>query len=453
MQTHKEFSNQALDQLESIVSKALKAGADEADAVIGTGISLSQSCRMGDFEAVERAESQQLGLRVIIGKRQAIVSSNVFTKETERALIERAVAMAGQVPENQWCGLASADEIVTNCIDANSETEDEIEPTTQILAERASMAENAALAHEGITNSSGSEAGWSHSRVAIYASNGFRGARSSTRHSVGVHVIAGTGLEMEGDYDFATTVYGSDLPPCTEIGDKAAIRALERLNPKRPPTGSVPIIFDRRVSSSLISSFASAINGQAIARKTSFLQDAMGEALFSPEITIFDDPLRKRGLASRKFDGDGLPCVPRAFIEKGILSSWALDIVSARQLGLKSTGNAVRGIASLPHPGMSNLTLHCGKQSTESLYKDEGGCFIVTHLMGMGVNLVTGDYSQGASGFWVEKGEVAYPVNEATIAGNLKSMFLNLIPGDDLEYKGSINAPSVRIDGMTLASG
>ncbi|MFK7865943.1 MAG: TldD/PmbA family protein [Alphaproteobacteria bacterium] len=453
MQTHDEFSAQAIDQLQELIKTAKKAGADEADALLGKAHSVSHQLRMGHSEGVERSEDSLLGLRVIVGKHQALVSSNDLSKQSFDGLVERAVAMAKQVPEDPYCGLAHQDQLASNMIAANLDAEDPVEPSADLLIERAKQAEETALSHDGITNSEGASASWSLSRIALAGSNGFLGTRSASNHSLFANVIAGSGLEMESDYDYSSAVYGEDLTPANIIGDHAASRALSRLSPKRPPTKKVPIIFDKRVSASLLSSLAGAINGQSIARKTSFLLDALGTQIFDSAITISDDPHRKRGLASKFFDGEGLATAPRNFVENGILTSWILDCRSAKQLGLQSTANAARGASSLPRPSVGNFTLHAGTQTPESLYQHEECAFLVTHLMGMGVNGVTGDYSQGASGFWIEKGEIAYPVNEATIAGNLKTMFLALTPANDLEFKGATNAPSVRIDGMMLAAG
>ncbi len=447
MQNHDEFALNTIDLLQDLVAKAIKAGADEADAVMGQSISVSHQQRMGKTEGVDRSESSQLGLRVIIAKKQALVSSNDFTLEGQKNLIERVIAMAKSVPEDPWCGLADAKDLAKPSLAYDPDSEDREVPSQETLIERAKIAEDTALQQKGITNSEGSSASWEQSRVALVNSYGFKGARSSTNHGISVQIIAGEGLEMEVDYDYSSTVYGEDLEDPATIGESAAKRALARLHPKRPPSGNVPIIFDRRVASSLLGSLGGAINGQSIAKKTSFLLEDMGKAIFPKEITISDNPLLVRGLSSRKFDGEGIATQSRNFIENGILTSWVLDQRSARQLGLKSTGNGGRG-----SPSLTNFTLHKGSKSVQDLMKDEPKLFLVTHLMGMGVNGLTGDYSQGASGFWVEKGEIVHAVNEATIAGNLKDMFKNLTAADDLIFKGSYNSPSLRIDGMTMAA-
>ena len=452
MRNHQEFVESYVPILQDLIAKAIRQGADGADALIGQAVAFSHQQRMGQSEGVERSESEKLGLRVIMGKKQAIVSGNDFSQKGLEELKDRAIAMAQQVPEDAYCGLADKTQIIGEMLAADADFEDAHVPDDHDLIQRARAVEQAALAVKGITNSEGSSAQWSLSRVAMVASNGFMGARVSTNHSFFTHVIAGNGLEMEGDYDYASCVFAEDLPNPEQIGTSAGKRALQRLNPKKPPSGQVPIIFDKRVSASLLGNFAGVINGNAIAKKASFLTDCMGKQIFNHHITISDDPLRKRGLASAKFDGEGLPTTYRNFVEKGVLQDWVLDCATARQLGLTSTANAQRSISGLPSPGVGNFTLHAGEMDVESLYKDEPACFIVTHLMGMGVNGITGDYSQGAGGFWVEKGEIIHPVNEATIAGNLKAMFLNSMPANDLEFKQAKNAPSIRIDGMTVAS-
>jgi PmbA protein len=328
---------------------------------------------------------------------------------------------------------------------------DPTEPSPEELEAHAATAEDAARAVPGVTNSEGAESGWSSSRVHLAASNGFSGGYAVSRHSFSVSVLAGTGTGMERDYDFTTGISSRDLRDAAEVGRSAGERAVKRLNPLKIATVQVPVVYDPRVSGGLVSSFASAVNGAAIARGTSFLKDRMGQKIFAAGIQIIDDPLRRRGLRSKPFDGEGLPTARRAVIEDGVLQGWFLDLATARQLRLTSTGNASRGTGAPPSPAPTNLYLAAGTMTPEALIGDIKQGFYVTELIGMGTNLVTGDYSRGAAGFWIENGAIAYPVSEVTVAGNLKTMFANLTPASDLQFRYGTDAPTVRIEGMTVA--
>jgi len=435
--------------LDDLIARARRAGADAADALMVESASLSLARRLGKPEKLERAESQDLGLRVLIGKRQAIVSSSDRAPAILDELVERAVAMARSVPEDPYCGLASPDEIDRH--PPQLELNDPAEPTPEALAERASAAEEAARAIPGVTNSEGAEAGWSRSRVAMAASNGFAGAYEGSRHGVSVSVIAGNGTGMERDYDYSSAVFEADLTDAAEVGRKAGERAVARLGPRKVATTKVPVVFDPRVSGGLLGHLAGAINGSAIARGTSFLKDKLGQQVMASGLTVTDDPYRARGLRSRPFDGEGIACRRRNIVADGVLTTWVLDLRSARQLDLKSTGHAGRGTSSPPAPGPTNLFLAPGTLSRDALIGGIDRGFYVTELIGFGVNGITGDYSRGAAGFWIEGGALAYPVSEVTIAGNLKDMFLNLTPADDLVFRHGTDAPTVRIDGLTIA--
>jgi PmbA protein len=435
--------------LDDLIARARRAGADAADALMVEAASLSLARRLGKPEKLERAESQDLGLRVLIGKRQAIVSSSDRAPAILDELVERAVAMARSVPEDPYCGLASPDEIDRH--PPQLELSDPVEPTPEALAERASAAEEAARAVPGVTNSEGAEAGWSRHRVAMAASNGFAGAYEGSRHGISVSVIAGNGTGMERDYDYSSAVFAADLTDATEVGRKAGERAVARLGPRKVATTKVPVVFDPRISGGLLGHLAGAINGGAITRGTSFLKDKLGQPVMAAGLTVTDDPHRARGLRSRPFDGEGIACQRRDIVADGVLTTWVLDLRSARQLGLKSTGHAGRGTSSPPSPGPTNLFLAPGSISREALIGAIDQGFYVTELIGFGVNGITGDYSRGAAGFWIEGGALAYPVSEVTIAGNLKDMFLNLTPADDLVFRHGTDAPTVRIDGLTIA--
>jgi PmbA protein len=435
--------------LADLLTRARKAGAEAADALLVEGASLSLARRLGKSEGLERAEGRDLGLRVLMGKRQAVVSSTDFSSDALQEMVNRAVAMAKAAPEDPYCGIAEAADIARSIPELG--IYDPAEPAPEVLEQRAAIAEDAARAVPGVTNSEGAESSWSSSRIHLAASNGFSGAYAVSRHGFSVSVLAGSGTEMERDYDFTSGISGSDLKDPAALGRSAGERAVRRLHPRKMATTQVPVVFDPRVSGGLIGSFAGAVNGASIARGTSFLKDRMGQRVFAPGIEIIDDPLRQRGLRSKPFDGEGLPTRRRAVIEDGMLTGWFLDLATARQLRLTSTANASRGTGAPPSPAPTNLYLAAGAVSPAELMRDIKQGFYVTELIGMGTNLVTGDYSRGAAGFWIENGEIAYPVSEVTVAGNLKDMFARLVPASDLEFRYGTDAPTVRIDGMTVA--
>ncbi len=439
----------ALNRLGDLIAAARRAGADAADAVLVEGVSLSHARRLGRTEKLERSESYDLGLRVLVGKRQAIVSSNDRDAQRFDALVERAIAMAKAVPEDPYCGLAEPREIARAWPELDMV--DGEEPTPERLIERAAAAEDAARAVPGVTNSEGAEAGWGRSRVALAASNGFAGSYEATGHSVSAAVLAGEGTAMERDYDYTSAVHAADLRDPAEVGREAGRRAVHRLGARKVQTCRVPVVFDPRIAASLLRHLVGAISGPAVARGTSFLKEKLGQRIFPAGIAVIDDPHRWRGLRSRPFDGEGIANARRAVIEDGVLTTWLLDLASARQLKLTTTGHASRGTSSPPSPSPTNLWLEPGPVTAEELISDISAGFYVTELMGMGVNGVTGDYSRGAAGFWIEGGELAYPVSEVTVAGNLKEMFLHLAAASDLEFRTGIDAPTIRIDGMMVA--
>ena len=444
----KEIEN-AIDLLHDLVGRALKAGADAADAVLFEGTSLSHARRLGKVEKLERSESQDLGLRVLVGKQQAIVSSSDRSPKMLAELVERTVAMARAVPEDPFCGLADPTAIAQDW--PQLDMLDPEEPSAETLIERARAAEETALAVEGVTNSEGAEAGWGRSRIALVASNGFAGGYAGSHHGVSVSVIGGSGNRMERDYDYTSAVYAADLQDPAEIGKSAGERTIKRLGARKMPTGRCPVVLDPRVSRGFISHLLGAISGPSIARGTSFLKDKLGQRIFPEAITITEDPHRQRGHRSKPFDAEGLANRRRALIDKGVLTTWLLDLRSARQLGLKSTGHAARGTASPPSPAATNIWIEPGRDSPAELMADIKSGFYVTELMGMGVNGLTGDYSRGAAGFWIENGQVAFPVSEMTVAGNLKDMFARMIAANDLEYRTGADAPTLRIDDLTVA--
>ena len=442
-------AQQHLEKLDELMKQARAAGADACDALMYDAVSLEASCRLGAREDLERAEASDLGLRVFIGQRQAFVSSNDISPESMVQLVERALAMAKAAPEDPYCGLAPQEALCTEFRDLD--IFDDKEPTAEELYEIAGTCEQAALDVAGVTNSEGGGAGFGRVTIALATSDGFAGAYSSSSFSIFAAVIAGEGTAMERDYDYVRNRHFEDLKAPQAVGRCAGERAVRRLNPQKVKTQQVPVVFDWRVSASLIGHLAGAINGVAIARGTSFLKDAMGSEVLAKGLNVIDDPHRARGLSSKPFDGEGVANRRQAIVEDGVLQSWFLDSASARQLGLASTGHAARGTGGPPSPSTNNLYLEAGPLSRDELVADIDNGFLITELIGFGVNQVTGDYSRGASGFWIEKGEIAQPVSELTVAGNLKEIFLNLTAADDLEFRQGTNAPSLRVDGLTVA--
>jgi PmbA protein len=438
-----------IDLLHDLVGRALKAGVDAADAVLFEGTSLSHARRLGKVEKLERSESQDLGLRVLVGKQQAIVSSSDRSPKMLAELVERTVAMARAVPEDPFCGLADPAEVAKDWPQLDMLDPDE--PSAETLIERARAAEETALAVQGVTNSEGAEAGWGRSRIALVASNGFAGGYAGSHHGVSVSVIGGSGNGMERDYDYGSAVYAADLQDPAEIGKSAGERTIKRLGARKMPTCRCPVVLDPRVARGFISHLLGGISGPSIARGTSFLKDKLGQRIFPEAITITEDPHRQRGHRSKPFDAEGLANRRRALIDKGVLTTWLLDLRSARQLGLTSTGHAARGTASPPSPAATNIWIEPGNASPAELMADIKSGFYVTELMGMGVNGLTGDYSRGAAGFWIENGQIAFPVSEMTVAGNLKDMFARMVAANDLEFRTGADAPTLRIDDLTVA--
>ena len=436
------------DLMLDLLRHARAAGADAADALLVSGTSVSVTRRMGQTENLERSEGRDLGLRVFVGQQSAIVSSTAVDPAGFRALAERAIAMARVVPPDPHGGLA---ERMAAPEDVALQLEDAAEPDVAALTDRAATAEQAALDVPGITNSEGADAGYGRTEIVLVTSAGFVGQYARTSHSVSATALAGSGTGMERDYDYSSAVHLSDLEDAAAIGRVAAEKALSRLNPTRPRTARLPVVYDPRVSSSLIGSLLGAINGASIVRGTSFLKDRMGEQLFARGVFVHDDPRRVRGLRSRPFDGEGVPTRPRAIIEDGVLTTWLLDSRSARQLGLVSTGSASRGTGGPPGPSATNVTLAVGVATPDELMSDIVEGLYVTELMGGGVNGITGDYSRGATGFMIRNGQLAEPVSEITIAGHALEMFRSLVPANDLRLRRGMDAPTVRVEGLTMA--
>ncbi len=435
------------DLLNDLIARARAAGADAADAILVSGTSLSVQRRLGKIEHLERAEGRDLGLRVFVGKRAAIVASSAADPAGFAALAERAVAMARVVPEDPYSGLAA--EARYEAVDLD--LEDPSEPDAESLIARTAVAEEAAMAVPGITNSEGAEAGYGRTEITLVTSAGFAGRYARTSHSLSATALAGAGTGMQRDYDYTTAVHLADLEDAEAIGRSAGQRAIARLNPIRAKTATLPVIYDPRVSAGLVGHLAGAVNGASIARGTSFLREKMGQRIFRAGITIADDPRRVRGLRSRPFDAEGVPTAPLVLIEDGVLQSWVLDSRSARQLGLVTNAHAGRGTSGPPSPTTSNLYLAAGALSPAELMADIKEGLYVTELIGMGINGLTGDYSRGAAGFMIRDGKLAEAVAEVTIAGTLQEMFATLTPANDLRFRRGTDAPTVRIDAMTLA--
>lgn len=435
--------------LDKLLQSALKGGADAVDVLHMQEESQSVRVRNGKVDSVMASEAAQIGLRLFIGKRQAMVASTDFSAAAMEELVARAVSMARLSPEDPYCGIATPDEIVTqppvlDLFDASR-------PTTEALIKQTLAMEAAALNVKGVTNTDEAEGGWGSTSVHIRQSNGFAGQYRRSHQGLSISIIAGKDTAMERDYDYSSAVYAADMLPPEIIGQRAGARAVKRLGARKMPTGKYPIVFEPRVAASFIGHFVSAINGSAICRGTSFLQNALGQKIFPAGFTITDDPHRARGLRSRPFDAEGIATKPRQLIADGVLTSWLLDLRAARQLGLKSTGHAGRGASTPPGSGPSNINIGAGTLTPQELMRDIKQGFYVTELIGMGVNGVTGDYSRGAAGFWIENGVIAHPVNEMTIAGNLKEMFAATTAANDLALRLERESPTLRIEGMTVA--
>lgn len=449
MTANASVNNDRLDIAADLVRRALAAGADAADVIVVDTESISVSCRLGRAETLERAETVEAGLRVFVGRRQAITASADLSPSGLSGVVERSLAMAREVPEDPFCGLAEAADVCREPPMLDSFDATRLSPEDLLAA--ATAAEDAARSVRGVTNSEGAEASWGTSCAAIAASNGLAARYRRSSGSLAVSVLAAGDAGMERDYEYTAAVYAADMRAPEDVGRAAGERTVRRLNPRKAGSARVPVVFEPRVSRSLLGHLAGAISGAAIARKTSFLKDRLGAQVFAEGIDVIDDPLRSRGLRSRPIDHEGIGTRPLSVVSEGVLASWLLDLRSARQLGLRSTGHGLRGTTSPPSPGPSNLYLAAGGQSPDALIGEVAQGLYVTELIGFGVNAVTGDYSRGASGFWIENGQLAFPVNEITIAGNLIEMFAHLTSADDLEFRYGTDAPTVRIDAMTVA--
>ncbi|MGC3937833.1 TldD/PmbA family protein [Roseobacter sp. EG26] len=435
-----------------LLQAAKDAGAETADAIALQGASLSIEVRAGVLEQAERAEAVDLGLRVFIGQRSATVSASDTRAATLQEMALRAVAMAREAPEDAFAGIAAPDQLAENMNAAHLELHDPTpEPTPQDLQRDATAAEEAALENGKITQVQSAMAGYSARNVHLAATNGFSAGYRRTSRGLSCVAIAGTGTAMERDHDGDSRIFQADLRSAEDIGRRAAERAVARLDARKPPTGQFPVLFDERISASLIGHLLAAINGASVARGASWLRDALGEKVLPEALTLGENPHRPRVSASRPFDAEGLPTRSRNIVENGVLTGWTLDLATGRKLGFPSTGNAVRGTSSAPSPSSWNVTLTEGDANRADLIRDMGTGLLVTSMIGSTINPNTGDYSRGAAGLWVENGQITHAVNECTIAGNLRNMLREIVPANDARHHLSRVVPSLLVPGMTLA--
>ena len=442
---------QAKQIAEALVERGIAAGASAADALYIAEQSSGVQVRLGQIDSLGASEGEEIGLRLFVGQRSATAASSDLSDDALATLVERCLAMAKKAPEDPYAGLAPSELLHRGPL-PELDSLDAAQQTPEELRARALEAENAALAVEGVTNSSGAGASASATTVALATSGGFSGAYRSSAHSCSAVVVAGEGAAMHRDHASHSTRHLEDLDPAAEIGRLAGERAAKRLNSTRPTAGKYPVLFDPRVSSTLLGQFAGAISGSSIARKTSFLQDKLGARVFAPGITLVDDPLRRRGLRSRAFDGEGLSVARRELVSGGVLNQWIAESASARQLGIPPTGHATRGVGGAPSASPSNFYMEAGARTRAELLDAYPEAVLVVELIGRGGNPVTGDYSCGAFGFMVRGGEIAEPVSEITIASNLIDMFATLEPASDLEFRRGIDAPTILIPEMTVAA-
>ncbi len=436
--------------LHDVVAAALRAGADAAEAVGAERSSLSVTVRLGELEEVEREEARDLSLRVFIGTQQAVVSGSDLSATARAKLVERAVAMARLAPEDPYCGLAPEDRLAKGPGPA-LDLYDDTELSPESLERQAHEAEAAARGVEGVSNTDGGSASWTSAAWRHVTSAGFDGAHQASAFAISASAIAGEGAEMERGGEGRHTRHLEDLPGATSIGLEAGKRAVDRLGARKIESRTAPVIFENRLATSIIGPFVGAVSGPAVARGVSFLKDKLGQRVFGDHIDIIDEPHRVRGLGSTPFDDEGVVTSDLSLIEKGVLTTWLLNTSAAKQLGMQTTGHASRGGASPPGTGPHNLTLVPGRRSLADLMGDAKEGLLVTSMFGPSLNNNTGDWSAGVSGFWFEDGELAYPVTEITVAGNLIDIYARLIPASDLELRGANNAPSLLVDGLAIA--
>ena len=437
------------EKADFLIKKSKKSGADSVDVVYIENTNIDVGCRLKKIEKLERSESNDIGLRFIKNKKQVIVSSNDLTKKNLEELIYKASKMVGAIPRDPYCSIAKKKDLIKKI--PNLEIFDSKEPTIKSLKDKVIEAENAGLNVKGVTNSEGAEIGWNKSKIYLFNSNGLNVSYQSSSYDIYAVLIAGRGTLMEREYEFASSVFEKDLTKSSLLGKKAGELAVKKINPKKIKTSKIPVIFSPRVANSFLKHLSSAINGNSITRGTSFLKKKLNKKIFSSNINIIDNPLKKRGLQSKPFDGEGLETKKTQIIKNGELKTWFLDLATAHQLRLKSTAHASRNISSPPTPSPTNLYFEPGNISPKSLIGNIKKGVYLTELMGSSVNLINGDYSRGGSGFWIDKGEITYPINGITIADNLNEMFKKIILANDLEFKHGLNSPTMLIEDMIVA--
>ena len=437
------------EKADFLIKKSKKSGADSVDIVYVENTNIDVGCRLKKIEKLERSESNDLGLRFIKNKKQVIVSSNDLTKKNHEELVFKASKMVGAVPKDPYCAIAKKKDLIQKI--PNLEIFDSKEPTINSLKDKVIEAENAGLNVKGVTNSEGAEIGWNKSKIYLFNSNGLNVSYQSSSYDIYAVLIAGYGTSMEREYEFASSVFEKDLTKTSLVGKKAGELVVKRLNPKKIKTSKISVIFSPRVANSFLKHLSNAINGNSITRGTSFLKKKLNKKIFSSNINIIDNPLKKRGLQSKPFDGEGLETKKTQIIKNGELKTWFLDLATAHQLKLKSTAHASRNISSPPTPNPTNLYFEPGNISPKNLIGNIKKGIYLTELMGSSVNLINGDYSRGGSGFWIDKGQITYPVNEITIADNLNEMFKKIILANDLEFKQGLNSPTMLIEDMIVA--
>jgi len=437
------------EKADFLIKKSKKSGADSVDVVYIENTNIDVGCRLKKIEKLERSESNDIGLRFIKNKKQVIVSSNDLTKKNLEELIYKASKMVGAIPRDPYCSIAKKKDLIKKI--PNLEIFDSKEPTIKSLKDKVIEAENAGLNVKGVTNSEGAEIGWNKSKIYLFNSNGLNVSYQSSSYDIYAVLIAGRGTLMEREYEFASSVFEKDLTKTSLVGKKAGELAVKKINPKKIKTSKIPVIFSPRVANSFLKHLSSAINGNSITRGTSFLKKKLNKKIFSSNINIIDNPLKKRGLQSKPFDGEGLETKKTQIIKNGELKTWFLDLATAHQLRLKSTAHASRNISSPPTPSPTNLYFEPSNISPKSLIGNIKKGVYLTELMGSSVNLTNGDYSRGGSGFWIDKGEITYPINGITIADNLNEMFKKIILANDLEFKHGLNSPTMLIEDMIVA--
>ena len=449
----KKISLSDKEALELIVKEAKKQGASDVDVIMSKSKGLSASIRYGKEETIERYDSFDIGLRVFVGKKNSSISSNLITKDNLIKISRKAVEMAKIAPEDKYASIASSEMLEMNPVNSSLDIESFDKTETEIfdLINNACKVEEYALKLSKNLKSDGAEASWGHNEIKLVTSNGFFGRKKSSVNSISAVMIAEKNNKMERDYDFSSKVFLNDLQTPKKIGEKAANRALSKIGSTKPKTGNYPIIFDPRVARSILGHIASAINGSSIVRGTSFLKEFYKKQVFPKDLNILDNPFIKKGPGSRLFDGEGIGTRKTMFVNNGVLDNWLLDIGTSLQLNLSTNGNAVRGLNGSPSPGISNFILEPGKSSPEDLVADIREGFLITELIGSSVSLITGDYSRGASGFWIKNGKISHPISEATIAGNLIDMFKDMIAANDVDYSFSMVCPTLMIKNMVVA--